>query len=193
MVDVSNPAHPIPVGAAYDMNYAFEVAVSGNHAYIAAAGAGLLVADVSDPAHPVEVGTLDTPGYAYGVTGDREGRPYVYVAGVQAGLRVVDVSAPMHPHEAGACEVHGLARRVAVSRRRACVSDLCTGLRAMDVSSPIHSTQVARWPQTCTSTRGHLAHRAHLAQQPQGVQAGPLLVIGGRVSRLGAKWEIKDR
>ncbi len=50
------------------MNYAFDVAVSGDHAYVAAAGAGLLVADVSDPAHPVEVGSLDTPGYAQGVT-----------------------------------------------------------------------------------------------------------------------------
>ena len=54
------------------MNYAYDVAVSGLYAYVAAGGAGLLVVEISNPGHPIEAGSYDTPGYARGVAATGE-------------------------------------------------------------------------------------------------------------------------
>ena len=79
---------------AYPLNYVFDVAVDGQYAYLAAAGAGLLVVGISDPAHPTEMGTYDTVGYAYGVD---VAENMVFIADGWEGLRVVNASDPAHP------------------------------------------------------------------------------------------------
>jgi len=154
-VDVSDPAHPQKTGAAYDMNYAFEVEIdwvdsgkgdSGRgdsesrpsvqgrpYAFIAAAGAGLLVADVSDPAHPLEVGALDTPGYAFGMA---ISQGIVYIADGWEGLHLVNINDPRHPNSIGMADTPGWAFGVDVDNGRAYVADAFMGLRVLDISNP---------------------------------------------------------
>ena len=56
IIDISDPAIPIEVGAYQPPGFAEAVYVAGHYAYVAAQTAGLRVIDVSDPAAPVEVG-----------------------------------------------------------------------------------------------------------------------------------------
>jgi len=55
VVDVSDPADPVELGAWDSPGYAEGVAVSGSYAYVADGPYGLRVVDLSDPAHPTPV------------------------------------------------------------------------------------------------------------------------------------------
>jgi hypothetical protein len=152
VVDVRDPAHLARLGGAFDMNYAFDVAIgalSGRvFAFIAAAGAGVLVADVSDPMRPVEVGELDTPGHAYGVA---VSGTTAYVADAWEGLRVLDVSNPASPVELGCAQMPGWAFGVAVSGGLAYVADGGSGLQTVDISDPAQPKLLGSY----VPTRGH--------------------------------------
>ena len=62
IVDVSNPAEPVPIGflPMGDVSI-YDVKVAGNYAYLAASVEGLKIVDVSDPVKPTLVGGHDTP------------------------------------------------------------------------------------------------------------------------------------
>ena len=83
---------------------AFDVALAGNHAYLACQGAGLVVIDVSNPQSPYEAGYCDTPGTANGVAVVGS---YAYVADGSSGLRIINVSDPQSPYEVGNCNTQG--------------------------------------------------------------------------------------
>ncbi len=108
VIDVSDPAHPQPVGGYDTSGYAFGVAVSGNYAYVADYDAGLQVIDVSNPANPQRVGgcTNDPGGRAWGVTVSGN---YAYVADGGAGLQVINVSNPANPQRVGGYASGGIA------------------------------------------------------------------------------------
>jgi len=150
VIDVSTPSAPAGMGSILwgGHHYAWDVAVSGSYAYVAAWG-GLRVVDVSAPSAPVEVAFVDTPGEARGVavSGD-----HAYVAwGVydspQGGLRVIDVSTPSAPVEVGSVDTPGEAWGVAVSGGHAYVAwanrySPGGGLRVVDVSVPSAPVEV---------------------------------------------------
>ena len=91
---------------------AYAVAVQGNHAFVAAAEAGVRVIDVSDPATPIERGTYDTPGFAQDIY---LAGGYIFVAAREAGLRVFDISDPTEPVEVGVYDATCCAFRVHVA------------------------------------------------------------------------------
>jgi hypothetical protein len=98
VVDVSDPATPVALGALNTPGNANGVAVSGGFAYVADGPAGLRVIDVSSPTAPVERGALDTPDFANDVA---VAGILAYVADGFSGLRVIDVSNPAAPVEIG--------------------------------------------------------------------------------------------
>ncbi len=73
-----------------------DVAVAGDHAYVATWGGGLRVIDVSAPSHPVEVGVVETYEelMAVDVSGD-----FLVIASRLDGLLAFDVSMPSSPVE----------------------------------------------------------------------------------------------
>jgi len=75
-------------------DYAYGVAISGSHAYVADGVAGLQVIDITDPASPQLVGGVDTPGEAFGVAISGS---HAYVADYDAGLQI----APLQCTEVG--------------------------------------------------------------------------------------------
>jgi hypothetical protein len=87
IIDVSNPASPVELGTLYTPDYANDVEVVGDLAYVADGYFGIQVIDVSNPAFPVEIGALDTPDYAtdVAVVGN-----LAYVADYESGLRIID-------------------------------------------------------------------------------------------------------
>ncbi|HOX01930.1 MAG TPA: leucine-rich repeat protein [Verrucomicrobiota bacterium] len=138
IMDVSDPAHPVRVGGCDTGADACDVAVSGNHAYVADWD-GLQVIDVSDPANPVRVGGYYTSGWAEGVAVSGQ---YAYVADDEAGLQVIDVNDPANPVRVGGYYTSGSAHGVAVSGNYVYVADYDAGLQVIDVSDPANPIRV---------------------------------------------------
>jgi hypothetical protein len=99
VVDISDPEAPQVVGLLpiEDGAAALDVAVVGDHAYVAGGRGGVRVIDVSDPAAPTEVSAF-VPDDVY-VGGLAAAGDSLYAAASGAGLIVVDVSNPRHPVE----------------------------------------------------------------------------------------------
>jgi hypothetical protein len=136
VIDVSNPASPIEVGA-YDAaaREITDVVVADDYVY--AAADGLRVVDVSDPANPVEVGFCEGSPQALALADG-----YLYAASGEAGLRVLNVSDPTAPVEVGSYDTPGEAVSVAMAGDYAFVADREGGLWVVDVSEPAMPTEV---------------------------------------------------
>ena len=137
VVDVSDPASPIELGAWDSPGYAEGVDVSGNTAYLADGPYGLRVVDVSNPASPTPLGSAYDMNYAFEVTVSGD---YAYVAAAGAGLLVANVSDPAHPLEVGSLDTTGYVYGIAVAGNKAYLADAWDGLRIVDIADPIHPT-----------------------------------------------------
>ncbi|MBM3134759.1 MAG: hypothetical protein FJZ89_05615 [Chloroflexi bacterium] len=112
MLDVSDPAAPVEVGAMETLGTVLDFYVAGNYAYVPH-GHALQVINVSNPAAPLLVGIYYIPGYALYV---KVVGAYAYVSWqvcgtidgayrCHGGLSVVDVSDPAAPVEVGSYEM----------------------------------------------------------------------------------------
>jgi hypothetical protein len=88
VIDITNPASPTLAGSCYTPGYAYDVAISGDYAYVADYTYGLQVINITNPASPTLAGYYDTPGGAHGVAISGE---YAYVADRDSGLQVIGV------------------------------------------------------------------------------------------------------
>jgi hypothetical protein len=131
MIDISDPTSPSIAGSHDTPGFAWDVAISGDYAYVADCPTGLRVIDISDPTSPSLAGNFDTPGYIHtiAVSGD-----YAYVADASSGLQVIDISDPASPSLAGSYDTAGSATGVAIAGDYAYVADV--GLQVIDISDP---------------------------------------------------------
>lgn len=161
VLDISNPATPIEVGAYQTPGAAEAVYVAGHYAYVAAQTAGLRVIDVSDPAAPVEVGAYETGGrlawdvHVAGHPSSGSGQRYAYLVD-WAGLQIVDVSDPTHPAPVGILDTPGLAQGVYVAGQYAYVADEEAGLEIIDVSDPTTPTLVGTYDTPGRASNVHV-------------------------------------
>jgi len=123
------------------------VAVSGNHAFVAADAAGLLVVDITDPSNPVPAGSYDTAGYVFdvAVVGDLA---FLADYSSPAGLTVVDIRDPTNPVLAGSYNTPGDALGVTIAGTVAFVADGYLGLTAIDIADPASPALLG----TCATT-----------------------------------------
>jgi hypothetical protein len=148
--DMSDPAHPLQVGALGGIG-ADHVALSGNHAFVAGSwqeGAdwksGLVAIDVSDPTHPQRVGTLvGIQAMDVVVSGN-----HAFVSGAWAedgvrkqGLMVIDISNPASPQRVGGYDAGTWVNGVAVSGTYAYLAE-GGGLEVIDVSDPANPRRI---------------------------------------------------
>jgi hypothetical protein len=141
IVDVSNPAQPAIVGQTEDLGATIAgIAVTADHAYVAAGVAGLYIFSLADPTQPTQVGSFRTPaGHTEGVA---VAGNYAYLTNRFDGLRIVDVSDPAQPVEVGSYAILVDAVDVALAGVYAYVTDLRGGLRILDVSDPAQPVEV---------------------------------------------------
>jgi hypothetical protein len=140
ILDISDPAHPAPVGQSAPLPETIErIKVSGDHAYVADGEGGLYIFDISDPAHPAQLGHYATAGTALDlvVNGD-----YAYVADGGSGLCIVNVSNPTAPEETGIIDLPGTAYGVALAWPYAYVANEFSGIRIVNVMDPVHPMEV---------------------------------------------------
>ena len=90
VIDISAPTSPRIIGSVDTPEFAQDVAIGGNYAYIADSGGGLHAVDIMVPEYPRIVWSVDTPDFAHGVA---IGGNYAYVADYAAGLQVFLASA----------------------------------------------------------------------------------------------------
>jgi hypothetical protein len=105
---------------------ALGIAADGHHAYVAAAGDGLVVVDVSTPTLPATVESYDTGANSVGVAASPRG--YAYLADAYGGLAVIDATTPATPVPIGSFDTPGSAEAVALYGGRAFVADQDAGV-----------------------------------------------------------------
>jgi len=127
------PFVPAIVGTRDTPGNAYNVAVSGEHAFVADDASGLQVIDISDPENPVIVGTYNTSGNARFVAVDGD---FAFVADGSSGLQIIDITNPASPAFLGVYNTPDCAWGVAVSGDIAYVADGMSGLLAIDISNP---------------------------------------------------------
>lgn len=144
VIDVGDPAHPIPVGRFDTAGYARSVVISRSLAYVGS-DSGLQVLDISTPISPTEVAYLPMNlGVHYTVKVIGQYAYIAYVAGdCGGGLRIIDVSTPTLPVEVGAYQA--CIGRIAVTGTYvyASIWDEPYTLRVLDVSDPSKPEEIA--------------------------------------------------
>jgi hypothetical protein len=98
-----NSTMPTTIGE-INFNYADDVYVSNNHAYVTSDVYGLRILNISNPMNPTQVSVYNTPGHANEVVVVDN---YAYVADGGGGLRVIDISNPTEPVNIGWFTVPG--------------------------------------------------------------------------------------
>jgi hypothetical protein len=154
IVDVSDPLAPEEIHSQSGPDYVFDIAVTGDYAYIAG-NEGVRIMDVSSPTAPVEVNAyIPEDRYVCGLT--VEGN-YLYATGSSAGLYVVDVSDPLSPIEVSTYTVPLLAWNVKIVGNQAFVvwnlwealsgptPECPSGISIIDVSTPETPIEVGNY------------------------------------------------
>jgi hypothetical protein len=128
-------------------DWAQDVALSGNYAYVAAYKSGLQIIDISDPANPTFKGSYDMPDWAMGVAISGN---YAYVASsnhndYSSGLQIIDITDPANPTFKGSHNTLNSARKVTLSGNYAYVAgidyDYMSGfLRIIDITYSTNPT-----------------------------------------------------
>ncbi len=131
VVDVSDPAAPVLVGAADTPGAACDVAVHGDTLSVADAAGGLQVVDALAPDAPAVIGASAT---ATATAGAFAQGPVTFLAEGSGGLRIVDLSNPSAPSTLGTCDTPGDARDVVVVGQYAYVADGAAGVQIVDVA-----------------------------------------------------------
>ena len=138
--DVSTPDAPVELSRHVAPGAAYDVAISGEFAFLAAHSWGMRIIDIGDPTALVEVGRFPSPGIARRVTvGDgfaflSEGPTFPPQSPV--GIRILDVSVPEVPVEVAFVETGSSYTHVEVSGSTAFLSAGRSGLRILDVTNP---------------------------------------------------------
>lgn len=140
VVDIEDPSDPAEVGRIRTPSTAYDIAVTGNYAYVAEGESGLMIIDIGNPAAPAIKGSYAASEQAR----------YVYVSGKYAyiaddGLVVLDISDPAAPVLAGRYEIQGDTNDVTVSGKYAYLlisdytdksQDALIDLMVLDISDP---------------------------------------------------------
>jgi hypothetical protein len=124
---------------------AYDVAMSGDYAYVADGYNGLAIVDVSNPAAPFLTGSYDNLGGAGGVIVSGK---YAYIAHSWNGLVIMDISNKAAPVLAGSYDTAGWAEDIAVSGDHAYVADGWNGLVIVDISNPTAPALVGSYDTT---------------------------------------------
>jgi hypothetical protein len=138
IVDVSDPRIPVLIGNVKEraIGYAWDLAVSGDFAYLAANMSHIIqVVDISDPSSPQLRGKVanTSANAARGVTISGS---IAYVAIESDGLNAFDITDPDNPVLVGNVKTSGAIYEVAATDFRAAVPDSRDGLYIVDISNP---------------------------------------------------------
>jgi hypothetical protein len=168
IVNVSDLANPVVLGALDLGDDVQDVVVDGDYAYLAAVD-GIYSVDVSNPAAPVEVDNVPTLSSAFNI--DKSGN-HLFVACSTIGMLILNASNPTNLQTTYILDTPGYARDIVVSGSYALVADGSAGLSIFDVNPPTSPSLAGTY-----DTNGYAGGvevsgtTAYLADDSQGVKA----------------------
>ena len=140
IVDISNPSDLSLITSASTPNFAQDVFISGNLAYIADNDSGLQIMDISEPLTPSIIGSVDVSGLSALSVQVRDN--VAYVAGNFGGLQIFDVSDPEKPTSLSSANIAGQTLDVAISGEFAYIAHSVAGFQVFDISNPANPMNV---------------------------------------------------
>jgi formylglycine-generating enzyme required for sulfatase activity len=148
VVDFSDSDHPVWRGLVETPGRAQDIALAGQHAFVADGESGLLIVDVSDPSTPRRVGNYPTRGSLthIAVSGD------VAYLGMQSGLLFVDVTDPSQPFRLGGWATAGSVRGLAVQGGKLFALEADKGLHILDVQYATRPRMLGRYSRVPGAT-----------------------------------------
>jgi hypothetical protein len=182
VLDVTTPAAAGTESkvAAFQTDYALDVAIRDNILYVADGRRGIKIIDINAPSGSTELAELYTGGEATGVA---LGGNLLFVAAGPEGVKIVDVSDTREPVQIAESLTRD-ARDVAVWDDQLLVADAAEGLILFDVSNPASPARTASLPAV-TGSRLALRGNTAFVVGPAGlhiVELGPkpgLRRVGG--------------
>jgi hypothetical protein len=158
VLDISNPANPIPVGQSRPLHgIIMDVQVSKGYAYVAAEYiGGLHVIDVRDPTNPQVMSEFipEQPG-CNGLALWKNQiyvENLVYLACNPYGLRIVDVSDPANPKELSGLNLKTALTDIAILDGYAYLNAPGQGIYVVDIHESTQPVQVSFFPSPPTLT-----------------------------------------
>lgn len=180
ILDVSDPAHPVPLGSLDAPGSGSEIAVVGDLAVVRSDDALLLVG-IADPAAPALLAEIP---HASGYVADLDlQQDRLWFAGETDGLRVFDVSTPQTPVELGALPTLGRATALAMHGDLGYLLDDARGLVAIDGSDPTQPRELGVASPIAAAAQLHYdGARLVVTTVPYSGQAGEILVFDASAS-----------
>ncbi|MGP1383491.1 MAG: cadherin-like domain-containing protein [Thainema sp.] len=151
---ISDPNTPILVSDNSIGNYAEDITIVGDYAYIATRYDGLQVVDISNPNNPTLIGSYDNYGNTSDVSAVEVIGNYAYIGdnGFNGGLQIVDISDqdsyPYKPSRLSTYDVSGGIRDINVIGNYAYVAvedDFNSSLQIIDISDPYNPFLVSTY------------------------------------------------
>lgn len=144
VIDVTNPRSPHELVSFNLGDFAQDIRLAGDHAYITTHERGLRVVSIADLAQMRETGTFDTPGKAYGLD---LFAGHAFIADFNRGLRILSLEDPANPKEVSFFEIHRSVRKVFVQDDLALLSDAESGFRIADMIDPRRPREIGHYDQ----------------------------------------------
>jgi hypothetical protein len=159
--DASDPASPFLLSHLPLSGVAWDVAVRGNLALVAAGGSGLHVVDVTNPADPALLGSAGLSSTAKGVAFSSDGS-HALVATTAGGV-TVDLADPAAPIPGEALAAGTDVRDIATEGGVALLADAADGLIVVDVTDPSSPGTIGSLPVETVGRLNDLALRGPVA------------------------------
>jgi len=151
VIELNDDSAPVEIGA-YDLvgaagaEYANDVVLVGDVAYVAALAQGLWLIDGANARHPAPLGHCCVNPSAHPLAGpsdvDVVGELAV-LADTEVGLRLIDIADPRRPVELASLPLAGPGRAIRARGGRAYVALDDAGLAIVDITHPASPTQLA--------------------------------------------------
>jgi len=131
----------------YEIDRPFGVAISGNYAYVASGGEGLIIVNIEDPTNPTLAGSNDTDGW---VTEVAISGNYAYLAAGSGGLIVLNIEDPTNPTVVASYDYwpDGSASGITILGNYAYIGAQNEGLVILNIEDPADCTFVGSYNTT---------------------------------------------
>jgi len=142
IIDVADPYDPHKVGL-YPVDWAEDVWIQKNRAYVTSFHEGLLILDITDPANPSELGRVNEP-FVFDSVAVSGHLAFTTTGTWTNGLRLYDVRDPAGIVELDRIELPGQAWDLTAAGRFAYVADGYTGLQIIKAVGNFRTSPVRR-------------------------------------------------
>ncbi|MDI6694884.1 MAG: hypothetical protein QME21_07560 [Anaerolineales bacterium] len=166
VLDVSQPAAPVEIGALTGFQWAMGLVVDQGRAYIADNASGLWIVEVSDPSRPRLLGSYKLKQPASGLA---ISNGVVYVVQMQGALTAIDARQPENPNLLGEIALPQMSAAVALHGHYAAIAAGMEGLWMVDIADPKAMQKVGALKATWTDGITIEDERAYLTDTMQGL------------------------